>query len=91
LSKPWKPDKGLPILEFFAWIATESDGGQGLIAIEMPNGRTMPLVGADRERIESLRSVAMETVKRTGCPVELVRFHGREVLERHVAPPETPL
>lgn len=41
----------------------------------------MPLVGADRERIESLRPIAEQMRHDTAYPVKLIRFSTREVLE----------
>jgi hypothetical protein len=64
----------------YAWIATEPDGGESVCGA-MIGGGMMPLVGADMDRIKSLRRLAQVTHKATGCPVRLVRFSKREDLE----------
>jgi hypothetical protein len=77
-----------PITELWAWVSTEPDGGEGIVAASLPDPDTgepivMPLVGGDRERIESpfMRRVATATRIHTGRPVRLVRFTTREVIE----------
>jgi len=71
------------ITEMYAWVCEEPDGGEGVPAVDLGTGLPMPLVGADRERIESLRRHAINGVLPMGYPVKLVRFHEMEVLERH--------
>lgn len=71
------------IIDFYAWVATEPDGGEGVPAIDIGGGVIMPLVGADRERVESLRPHAMAVCHMLGHPIKLVRFHGIETLESH--------
>lgn len=66
----------------YAWVATEKDGGEGVCGAFIAGlGGMVPLVGADRERVDSLRPYAELTRKTTGCPVRLVRFSRREDLE----------
>ena len=78
----WKPNTGQKIERLYAWIATEPDGGEGVCAALMPDGKMMmPLVGADMERMESLRHYAAEAVRFTGYPVRLVEFSNRIVIE----------
>lgn len=77
----WKPGTRRKIETIAAWIAVEPDGGEGVIAVTMPNGLTLPLIGADEALIESFRQSAMEAHLRTGYPVRLVRFSLREVIE----------
>jgi hypothetical protein len=71
------------ITEIYAWVLTEPEGGEGIPAIPAITlgGSIMPLVGADRARIESLRQFALNVRRTTGCPVRLVRFGSRTVLE----------
>ena len=67
----------------YAWIATEPDGGEGLVSIYLPHVRQhMPLIGADMKRVVALRPHAEQVHASTGCPVRLVAFRGPvEVLE----------
>jgi hypothetical protein len=77
----WKPGAGQKIERLYAWIATEADGGEGVCAMSLPDGKTlMPLVGADMERIESLRAHAGLVARISKCPVRLVEFSARRVI-----------
>lgn len=76
-----KPHK---ITELFAWIVEHPDGEDGVPAVRGRDDMVMPLIGSDRERIESLRSAAMECAET--MPVRLVRFAQVEILESHVPP-----
>ncbi len=71
------------ITELYAWVCMEPDGGHGIPAIESPDGSgaKLPMIGADLERIRSLKPYAMEVHAVYGYPVRLMRFHGLEVLE----------
>jgi hypothetical protein len=74
----WKPGKGQKIERLYAWVATEPDGGEGVCGMTIPElGGLVPLVGADRERIESLRIYAEQIRKASGCPTRLVEFSTR--------------
>jgi hypothetical protein len=70
----------LRIEALYAWVVEEPEGGEGLPVINV-RGHTMPLVGADLDRIKSMRSFAEKTRRETGWPVRLVRFGAREDLE----------
>lgn len=70
---------GRRIEALYAWICREPDGGEGVVATLL-GGQWFPLIGADRERIESLRAVAQAT-KSAGYPVKLVCFDRLTVLE----------
>ena len=69
------------IEKMFAFIAEETPNDEGVIAMSMPNGTWMPLVGADMARVESLRRVAQDTATRTGKNVILIEFSVRKDLE----------
>jgi hypothetical protein len=80
----WKGGTGQTIQRLYAWIATEEDGGEGVVTHEVViDWRTMiaPLVGADRARIESFRPLARNVARISGRPVRLIEFSSREVLE----------
>jgi hypothetical protein len=72
------------IAALYAWVAEEPDGGEGVCSATMQlfdRPVHMPLVGADIERIRSLREYAEIVRKASGCPVRLVRYTQREDLE----------
>ncbi|HEY1878475.1 MAG TPA: hypothetical protein VGG68_00935 [Caulobacteraceae bacterium] len=73
------------IERLYAWIVTEADGGQGIPAFDRGDGLMLPMIGADSERIESLRPVAMR-VAGVCLKLELIEFSGRVVLETHDSP-----
>jgi hypothetical protein len=64
------------ITELFAFIATDEDGGEGVIGIQTRVG-LVPAIGADPARVESLRPF-VEEVAGTGVPIVLARFRCRE-------------
>jgi protein gp37 len=71
---------GKTIDALYAWVATEPDGGEGVCSFQLGNTH-MPLVGADMDRIKSLRRFAEIIRRASGCPIRLVRFSTREDLE----------
>lgn len=75
----------LIIDELWAWISV-TDEGEGVLGAPIPGLGNMPLVGADRERMESLRPVAQQVAALFGVGVSLVRFSSRELIENHPAP-----
>ncbi len=68
------------ITEMWAWVCTEPDGGEGIPALDSHMG-PLPMVGADAERIQSLRPHAVKAAQQLKLPVKLVRFHQMEVIE----------
>lgn len=91
MSDDWKPDRGQSIDRLYAWVATEADGGEGVCAAWVPGLGNMPLVGADRARIESLRPQAEDVAASTGAVVRLIEFSTRRQIgapiERRKKPP----
>lgn len=80
MSDAWKHSTGQKIERLYAWVATEPDGGEGLCS--MPVGDMIaPLIGADRERIESLRRYAELVHRSTGFSVKLKVFGSGTVLD----------
>jgi hypothetical protein len=72
--------KGKKITELYAWIATEPDGGEGVCAAATTEG-WLPMIGADMDRMRSLRPAAELAHKVNNAPIRLVRFSTREDLE----------
>ena len=72
------------IVELWAWVREDEGKGEGILASEMEiDGRTMfvPLVGADRERIESYRPHAEKMARLFKQRIKLMRFSKAEVIE----------
>jgi hypothetical protein len=76
----WKPRRGQAIETLYAWIVTEPDGGEGVASAQLGEIH-MALVGADMDRMKSLREFAEMIRRATGYPVRLVRFGSRDDLE----------
>lgn len=63
------------ITEMFAWCTLDDgDGNEGIIAYTLLGLGTVPAVGADRARIESLRHIAEDMAHFSRHPIELRRF-----------------
>lgn len=79
----WKAGTGLKIEKLYAWVAEEPDGGEGIIAGLFPGHDDvwMPLIGADRDRIESYRNHAQAVARETGYPVRLKVFGAGVTIE----------
>lgn len=73
----------MPIIEkLWAYVATEEDGGEGVCAFyNEKSDMWMPMIGADEERMLSLKSVAKKIADNTNTPVTLVEFSVRKDLE----------
>ena len=82
MTEQWKARTGQTIDKLYAWIATEPDGGEGIISMMLPTGLSLPLIGADRERIEALRSYAESLQQATGYPVCMKMFSNGTVIDQ---------
>lgn len=68
------------INKLYAWVATDKDGGEGIIASQR-NGLWFPMVSADRARVETLRAEVIDIGKISGLPIALLEFSERRVVE----------
>lgn len=66
--------------EMFAWVV-EDDGTEGVPAFPGPNGMVFPMMGADMERMASLRPIAEEIAEKLDKPITLLKFTTREEVE----------
>jgi dihydroorotase-like cyclic amidohydrolase len=67
--------------EIYAYIAEDNGPeDEGVVAMSA-KGWWLPMFGADRARIDSLRPMAVETARVTGKKIILCRFSNREELE----------
>lgn len=69
------------ILQMFAWTVVDDDGTEGVPAFIGSNGVAVPLVGADRERIEQFRAMIMCDPTLKGKRITLAQFSVRTDLE----------
>lgn len=66
----------LKILSVFAFIATDSDGSEGVVSVQLGNVH-MPLMGADLAMVANLRPIARRIAQTTGVPITLAHFSVR--------------
>lgn len=71
------------VKSLWAFFSIDADGDEGLIA-SFFNGAWMPLVAADKARVESLRPLAEEVARESGKTVVLAKFSLREDVETFV-------
>lgn len=83
----WQANCGLKIEKLYAWVAQEADGGEGVVAVMISSG-VVPLIGADRTRVEHYRAWAADVAAASGRPVRLKVF-GAGVVIDDIAPPAT--
>jgi hypothetical protein len=57
------------------------EGGEGVCAAPLGPLPVVPLIAADRARVESIKPIARELAKRFGKPVRLAKFSTREDVE----------
>lgn len=75
----------LKVEEIWAWVSVDpQDQNEGIITVNSPMG-PMPMVGADKERMKSLRELAEQAAKNAGIEVKLLRFSTRSEIE--IIPP----
>jgi len=62
--------------EMFAFVSYSKDDpeDEGVIAFESPGHSWIPMVGADMDRVESLKPLAKEIMQKTGILCKLKRF-----------------
>jgi hypothetical protein len=80
-------NRGDRITEMYAFICLdEKDDAEGIPAIEGPfvDGKNtfMPLVAADRERVDALMPMVREMAKETKRNIRLVKFSTMETIEQ---------
>lgn len=71
------------ITEMYAFVILNDglgQGDEGIPAFKMGN-MSMPLTGADMERIDSIRPIAQDAANSSGSKIELRHWTQMEVLE----------
>lgn len=83
MSRPrrQRPRGPLRITALDAYLSINADGDEGLGGTRTAGGDWIPLIGADRARIASLRETARQIARQSGTRVQPVRFTGREAIE----------
>lgn len=79
-------DKVHKIEEMWAWVCVEPDGNERIPAqcVDLEGVNTfLPFVGADSDRVKSLRKFVHQIAQIKGLPIKLMRFHGAEIVEAY--------
>jgi hypothetical protein len=69
------------ITEIWAFVARDSDGDEGITAFCGPDGRWVPMIGADKDRIKSLEPIARDLAFKHDHKIRLIKFTGREEIK----------
>lgn len=73
------------ITEMYAWVIAcdDEDDEKVPTAIITQDGRPIrtPIMGADRDRVDSARRIVQEIASERNRPVKLLRFAGMEVID----------
>jgi hypothetical protein len=77
------------ITEIWAFTSIDEDDEEGIVAMHVPNHGWMPMIAADRTRLEQLRPEAVKIASITGRDMRLSRFTVRENVEV-ISPPPPP-
>ena len=69
----------LKITEMYAFIATEKDGQEGIMAFyDASTGMMLPMVGADVARVKSLLMMAETISRASGATYRICKFTNRQ-------------
>src|SRR5262245_43149152 len=68
------------IESIWAYLSID-EGGEGVCAAPLGNGQTLPMIAADKTRLDQLKPVAVAIAKKIGVPIRLARFKQREDVE----------
>lgn len=74
------PGDKFVITEIFAFCSVD-EGGEGVVAAELPILGFMPLIGADMARIDDLRPYAQEIANLTNKKIVLKKFSTPTIIE----------
>jgi hypothetical protein len=64
----------LKITEMFAFVATDKNGDEGVMGFLAEDGAWVPLVGADMDRVDSLRPIARKIKMVAGMDYKILHF-----------------
>ena len=67
--------------DMYAWVIADTDSDDEGIPAFMSGGVWYPCVGADKDRVESLRPFAEQTARDQGKPIKLLHFKDVELVE----------
>lgn len=63
------------VTEMYAFVAADKDGDdEGIMGFQGADGGWVPLVGADMNRVDSLREIARSISESTGIKYKILHF-----------------
>lgn len=68
------------ITELFAFISEDEPGDEGIIGMNMPDGTWYPFIGANMDRVVSLKPFADKIAAISGKPYKIAKFEMKEVV-----------
>jgi len=71
--------KFLRITELYAFVSKDENGHEGIMGFQTPDGNMMPMIGADVERVESLKPYADMISEKMGVGYEIRYFIQRKI------------
>lgn len=74
------PKNKLRIDEIYLFVSQDEDGNEGIISFPSKIGQ-LPLIAADKARLDSLRPAAISMKKLTPKKIVLIKFTTREEIE----------
>ncbi len=76
------PNTLLRITEMWVFVSQDDEGNEGVCAAPLLGpGSYVPLIAADKARLDSLREVAAHIAAHTNKTIRLVKFYRREDVE----------
>jgi hypothetical protein len=70
--------------EIYAFISSD-ETGEGVVAMTLADGSTIPMIGADMARVNDLRKVAQQIADVMHIRIKLIKLSVREEVEE-IAP-----
>lgn len=77
------PGNKFSINEIWAFVSRDDDGNEGVVGATM-GGVFMPLIAADKDRLDSLRPLAKDMLRLSKKKIFLVKFSQRSEIEEIV-------
>src|SRR3954468_13482452 len=68
---------GFRIHTLHAALAVHADGDEGVVGLQAPDGTWVPLVAADKTRLDFIKEAAREIADQSGMTVRICRFTTR--------------
>ena len=76
-----KPKNYLKVNQIYAFFSVNQDDDIEGLAAFVDKGTVIPLIAADKTRMEELKLIAQDMAKKEGMALRLVKFTSREEVE----------